>query len=313
MEDVNHLHMSVLESHYGALHKWLPDHGHRNPQHHDTYRDSQRQKLYDSETATVWGAWGRRRGNGRKFQDLDEIQTYLQQLLDSDWWTDRFPHVQTITVESAGCESAWAKCYHNVIGIPDDSDWAMTEPTVLHELAHIVVKYPHPGHGALFARVYLDLVRFKMTQRWATELEAQFKKHKVRYTPYPAKPASQTAPIYGAKKGHRVKVSSKLYEQLRQCVLDESPISGGPGKKGWDARQLTALHVLKPVNQNKAYTTVELENTEQISHFTEFVRCTRWDYIGSYMVAVYASCSRLLDTLSHYSLKISKKKGCEGK
>src|SRR5207253_1129112 len=47
--------------------------------------------VYAGEEAALAGA-------GRIFRDLGEVRAYLDDLVGSDWWADRWPHVEAIPV-----------------------------------------------------------------------------------------------------------------------------------------------------------------------------------------------------------------------
>lgn len=53
---------------------------------------------------------------------------------------------------------------------------------MLHELAHAIAQRGH-HHDALWARVYLELVKFKMGAAAHDALREQFRVKKVRYKP----------------------------------------------------------------------------------------------------------------------------------
>ncbi len=300
MHNLSHEHLALLESHYGSLNLWLPDHGKRNLTY-GSYRDSQRQKLYNAESRAALRIGNR----GRKFANSDEIRNYINNLIAADWWRSRYQHITEVTVKDTRAKHAWARCWQNVIGIPSvGSASYRTEKTVLHELAHLVVKNPHPGHGPLYCRVYLDLVTLMMGEEWGVELEQEFKRYKVRYTTHPAKAANQTAPVYASGKGHRVRISARLYEFMAEWVSEETmseetTFSGGP--KQWDLHQTVAFRLLHPVNTNKAYTTVEVCSEKELDQLEDWARSTRWDYLPYNMIAVGAACGRLVAAIHKYS------------
>ena len=57
------------------------------------------------------------------------------------------------------------------------------EAVVLHELAHAITPKQHE-HSPLWARTYLELVKFRMGATAAQVLKAGFDEHGVRYRPY---------------------------------------------------------------------------------------------------------------------------------
>jgi putative metallohydrolase (TIGR04338 family) len=107
-------------------------------------------------------------GTGREFRDLGEVRAYLDDLISSDWWADRWPHVEAIpvartrsgrfdgyTVEGAGEIRLRTG---RQVKLPSVS--ALREPVVLHEVAHVVT--PGAGHGPAFVDALLALVRERL-------------------------------------------------------------------------------------------------------------------------------------------------------
>ena len=94
--------------------------------------------VYAGEEAALAGA-------GRMFRDLREVRIYLDDLIGSDWWADRWPHVEAIPVgrTRSGRFSGYA-----VEGTGEIRVGSLREPVVLHEVAHVVT--PGGGHGPAF-------------------------------------------------------------------------------------------------------------------------------------------------------------------
>lgn len=266
-------HRVIFEGRYGPVNHWLPDHG-KSERGWRSYKDAQRQRVYDSEyrTACLVGH------KGKQFGAIEELVAYVNELLASEWWRQRFPHVDHCDIIETNCGHAWARCAFNQIGFPKNDTYFRTEKTVLHELAHIVVKNPQPGHGPLFARVYLDLVAHRLGAEWAEELERQYKRHKVRYTKYPSKPASQTQLVYShGSKGwqHRVKISAKIYACMRETYLECDWYRSSD-----DVSLQTLKCLANPVLQNKAYTTIEFHALHQLEKFHEWICYANYDWLS---------------------------------
>lgn len=106
--------------------------------------------VYACEDAALAGA-------GRVFRDLREVRAYLEELIGSDWWADRWPHVEAIPVERTRSErfSGYA-----VEGTAEIRLGSLREPVVLHEVAHVVT--PCAGHGPAFVKALLALVRERL-------------------------------------------------------------------------------------------------------------------------------------------------------
>jgi len=94
---------------------------------------------------------------GRVFRDLREVRAYLEDLVASDWWADRWPHVEAIPVARtrSGRFSGYA-----VEGTGEIRVGSLSEPVVLHEVAHVVT--PGAGHGPAFVEALLALVRERL-------------------------------------------------------------------------------------------------------------------------------------------------------
>ncbi len=106
--------------------------------------------VYAGEEAALAGA-------GRMFRDLREVRVYLDELIGSDWWADRWPHIEAIPVARtrSGRFSGYA-----VEGSAEIRVGSLREPLVLHEVAHVVT--PGAGHGPAFVNALLALVRERL-------------------------------------------------------------------------------------------------------------------------------------------------------
>jgi putative metallohydrolase (TIGR04338 family) len=94
---------------------------------------------------------------GKEFGDLGQVRAYLDELIGSDWWADRWPHVEAIAVARtrSGRFSGYA-----VEGTGEIRVGSLREPVVLHEVAHVVT--PGAGHGPVFVEALLALVRERL-------------------------------------------------------------------------------------------------------------------------------------------------------
>jgi putative metallohydrolase (TIGR04338 family) len=106
--------------------------------------------IYDSEEAALGDA-------GRVFRDLGEVRAYVDELVASDWWADRWPHIEAIPVARtrSGRFGGYA-----VEGTGEIRVGSLREPVVLHEIAHVVT--PGAGHGTAFVNSLLALVRERL-------------------------------------------------------------------------------------------------------------------------------------------------------
>jgi putative metallohydrolase (TIGR04338 family) len=107
---------------------------------------------------------------GMRWQRIGDVQRYVDELIGSAWFFDRWPHFVRATVERRPRGSRWS-CAHPLdaagpVRMPTESvillaDGAWTQPVVLHELAHLLSP-PDAGHGAAFVDTQLALVRHDM-------------------------------------------------------------------------------------------------------------------------------------------------------
>jgi putative metallohydrolase (TIGR04338 family) len=106
--------------------------------------------VYASEEAALAGA-------GQEFRNLREVRAYVDELIASDWWADRWPHIEAIPVSRtrSGRFSGYA-----VEGSGEIRLGSLREPVVLHEVAHVVT--PGAGHGPAFVDALLALVRERL-------------------------------------------------------------------------------------------------------------------------------------------------------
>lgn len=94
---------------------------------------------------------------GREFRHLGEVRAYLDELVASDWWADRWPQVESIPVgrTRSGRFSGYA-----VEGAGEIRVGPLREAVVLHEVAHVVTA--GAGHGPAFVTALLALVRERL-------------------------------------------------------------------------------------------------------------------------------------------------------
>jgi putative metallohydrolase (TIGR04338 family) len=106
--------------------------------------------VYASEDAAL-------AATGKEFRDLRQVRAYLDDLIGSDWWADRWPHVEAIPVARtrSGRFSGYA-----VDGTGEIRVGSLREPVVLHEVAHVLT--PGSGHGPAFVDALLALVRERL-------------------------------------------------------------------------------------------------------------------------------------------------------
>jgi putative metallohydrolase (TIGR04338 family) len=106
--------------------------------------------VYAGEDAALAGA-------GRAFRDLREVRAYLDDLVASDWWAERWPRIDSIPVGRTRSTRFGGYC---VDGTGEVRLGTLTEPVLLHEVAHVVT--PGAGHGPAFVTALLALVRERL-------------------------------------------------------------------------------------------------------------------------------------------------------
>lgn len=135
-------------------------------------RDSQRAKLYNAERIIC---------AGQRFDHVNDVQTYVNKITNSRWWSVNFPLApKYIRVrDGRGRRSACAERHAPIIKLPR---WARTEFTILHELAHITLNGKNvPDHGREFARILLSMVGRWMGNNTKKSLRASYKEYGVKY------------------------------------------------------------------------------------------------------------------------------------
>jgi len=114
-------------------------------------RDSQRSRVYRAETPI----------GGRRLPTLPDCAAYVDHVVGSLWWADRFPHLDLAAVPRLRPGQGARQAFYR----EDPGQPTITLPrryrtscVVLHELAHwALADAPDlPTHGRTFARLLLD-------------------------------------------------------------------------------------------------------------------------------------------------------------
>ena len=94
---------------------------------------------------------------GRSFRDMREVRAYIDDLVSSEWWAERWPHVDAIPVGRTRSTrfEGYAVQASGEIRVGN-----LRESVVLHEIAHIVT--PGAGHSPAFVEALLALVRERL-------------------------------------------------------------------------------------------------------------------------------------------------------
>lgn len=140
--------------------------------------DPQRANLYTAEIQT---AMIMRSDTWLKPQ---EIQAYLDSVLGSKWFNDRFETFNLQPLKIMAQRSKWSyykRSEHAIHFGP-----AVTSRLVLHELTHALIPWfkqgrDLPAHGAAFCRTYLEIIWQFMGAEYGRTMKAAFAANGVRY------------------------------------------------------------------------------------------------------------------------------------
>lgn len=117
-------------------------------------RDTQKQRVYDVERATLWG-------NGRSFETLDDVQRYVDELTLSRRFVERFGYREIECVRGIAKTSARGYRRSPTRGLITLPTWAWNEPVILHEIAHTLAP-ADCVHGGEFVGILKLLVKLQM-------------------------------------------------------------------------------------------------------------------------------------------------------
>jgi putative metallohydrolase (TIGR04338 family) len=155
-------------------------------------RDSQRQKVYNSEFV-VRRHFDLSRTGPNGFKDVDAVKAWVEKIIATTWWKKNivpFTRVRGNYKEvrvKVGRRTRTAVAHFTRIGssihieLPTQ-DWAWNKLVILHELAH----FPSagrgvPSHGWLFCNVFTSLVWRYFNNDVATLLKSEYDSHGVRW------------------------------------------------------------------------------------------------------------------------------------
>lgn len=143
-------------------------------------RDYQRKKIY----ATQFNV------DNRRLDTVTEIQHWIDRVIQSSWWRERYPAIRKIHVHD-GRRHRRATAYMTYQSYGPTISMPRVHRdlyTVTHEIAHIATRAAAiqsqaqvAPHGRDYARVWLDLVHRFVSDAAARELRDSFKKNRVRY------------------------------------------------------------------------------------------------------------------------------------
>lgn len=150
-------------------------------------KDMQRRRAYRAENAALPHL------DQRRFADIREVAIYLRDLIETEWFRRRWPKFRSVVVKHRKMRNAWARSWVNS-GQINMGTWALggAKPALykqggewlaLHEFAHVLAGPGH-HHDALWARIYVELVTFKMGREAGDALKASFNTNRVRWKFY---------------------------------------------------------------------------------------------------------------------------------
>lgn len=182
-------------------------------------RDSQRQKVYDSEASARLGEAAREvLGDG----SVAAVEAHVREVCATATWEDlcrknrgRVVPASEIRVED-GRGARSAKGWHDGISVPRSM---RNKAVVIHELAHVVTHngYKSARHHWPFAAALLALVGRMLGLEARASLEAEFKKRGVRHTAPPArKPMSPEALARLRARGHQLAEARRAAAQKQK-------------------------------------------------------------------------------------------------
>lgn len=154
--------------------RWRED---RDDLNKELEQDRQKTKAYKAESFQHQEA-------GSKFSSVEEAQAYLDQIVSSNYFRNRWGYVRHVEVQAKshghanGEFSADGRCR---VLLPA---WAMVDWVLLHETAHALTP-PETGggHGRFWARSYLELVSFAVSREQGFKLKSAFQRGGVSFSP----------------------------------------------------------------------------------------------------------------------------------
>lgn len=131
-------------------------------------RDSQRQRVYDSERQVPWV------GNSAVVISLEQCQVFVDSVTHSAWWKRRCS-IRNVTVTAdARNGRAWAH-YDRIRTSPE----ARVRWIMLHELAHIMTSSSY-AHGPEYCANFVALTRQFLSKAEGDALKAAMRKNRVK-------------------------------------------------------------------------------------------------------------------------------------
>lgn len=142
-------------------------------------RRTQQFNLYDAERGVE---------TGRQFKSQAEIELWVQDVTETEWWLERHPDVWRVecpTVKRSTGEGSVGSYFEDTSsGVIEMHESHWNARCVLHELAHVcAAPLGSTSHDPIFARVYLDLVREFISFPAYDELRRRFNEYSIEVQP----------------------------------------------------------------------------------------------------------------------------------
>ena len=151
----------------------------RNGEGCRTWRDSQKQKVYNTENHL------RNCFNDEniKFDSIEKIKHYVNKLLKSAWFIRRWGKRENPTIIEIPGNTAYGSRGRNILSLPK---WGWNKIVVLHELAHVIGMFDcGTSHGRYFCRTLLELIGHELSLKAGQFLKKRFIAAGIRSTPHP--------------------------------------------------------------------------------------------------------------------------------
>lgn len=122
--------------------------------------------------------------NGRVFDRLTQLRTFVEDLVLDPWFTEHYPHVIGVVVEDRGSRTDSTGTWFADTGVGQiemaRSHWDAR--TVCHELAHVTADSEGSrSHCPIFAQHYLELIRHFIGLQEYAALKLAFDQHGIIY------------------------------------------------------------------------------------------------------------------------------------
>lgn len=151
-----------------------------------TWRDSQRQKLYNAENHTKF-MFPQAEGGSEivTYTSINEIRDYVFKVMKSRWVVNRFGQQTLPEILGKDTRTAYSSKGDGHLNFPPK--WSWNQVVVLHEITHWI----HPigygtSHGRFFARAFLELSGHEIGPVFRRILKENYRKWGVKFTPFPA-------------------------------------------------------------------------------------------------------------------------------